>query len=76
MTTSQTAADRSLVGNGYVCRPARRGILATAWLTLLCWQSRAAERAHLAAMEPHMRRDMGLTDAEVAREVRKPFWLP
>jgi uncharacterized protein YjiS (DUF1127 family) len=76
MTTSRITANHSLAGNGYVCRPVRRGLLTAVWHTLLCWQSRAGERAHLAAMEPHMRRDIGLSDAIVAEEVRKPFWQP
>ena len=41
---------------------------------LLTWQQRARERHNLAAMSHHMRRDMGLSDADVFRELEKPFW--
>jgi len=40
----------------------------------LAWQSRAAERAQLAAMDDRMLRDVGLSRADVMRESTKPFW--
>lgn len=43
---------------------------------LLTWRSRARERHHLAALSHHMRRDLGLSDADVFRESQKPFWQP
>lgn len=43
---------------------------------LLAWQQRARERHHLAALNDHMRRDLGLDDADIFRECRKPFWRP
>jgi len=45
------------------------------WQTVLVWQRRTHERAHLAQLDPHLRRDMGLSEADVADEVRKPFWV-
>ncbi|RDD61483.1 DUF1127 domain-containing protein [Ferruginivarius sediminum] len=44
------------------------------WHVVLTWQQRAAERAHLAAMDERMRRDMGLSWEDVRREADKPFW--
>lgn len=41
---------------------------------LMRWQHRAAHRAHLADLEPHLLRDIGLTPAERDKEARKPFW--
>lgn len=41
---------------------------------VLTWQGRARERAHLAQLDPHLRRDAGLSDAQIAEEIRKPFW--
>lgn len=41
---------------------------------LLTWQGRAAQRAQLAATEDHLLEDMGLSRADVEREVAKPFW--
>jgi uncharacterized protein YjiS (DUF1127 family) len=43
---------------------------------LLLWQERATQRHHLMTTEDHRLRDMGLTRAAVAREIRKPFWRP
>ena len=42
---------------------------------LMRWQYRAADRAHLADLEPHLLKDIGLTPAERDREARKPFWI-
>ncbi|WP_224814095.1 DUF1127 domain-containing protein [Hasllibacter sp. MH4015] len=32
------------------------------------------QRQHLDRLPPHMRRDIGLSDAEVHREVGRPIW--
>jgi uncharacterized protein YjiS (DUF1127 family) len=37
---------------------------------------RARQRRHLAGLDDHMLRDIGLTRADVAAETRKPFWRP
>ena len=50
------------------------GAFARAFATLMRWQARHRERAHLAQLDDHLLRDMGLTRAEVARQVAKPFW--
>ncbi|MEE8536358.1 MAG: DUF1127 domain-containing protein, partial [Kiloniellales bacterium] len=42
--------------------------------TLVLWQKRATERHVLAALDTRLLTDMGLTPADVAREVAKPFW--
>ena len=42
--------------------------------TLVVWQERASQRAHLAALEDHFLKDMGLTHAGAAAEAAKPFW--
>ncbi len=49
----------------------RRDIVAL----LMRWQHRAADRAHLAALEPHRLADVGLTQTQRDREARKPFWV-
>ena len=41
---------------------------------LLIWQERAAERAHLASLDDHLLKDVGLTRAQADVEARKPFW--
>jgi uncharacterized protein YjiS (DUF1127 family) len=43
---------------------------------LLLWQERATQRHRLSMAEEHMLRDVGLTRAAVAGEIRKPFWRP
>ncbi len=42
--------------------------------TLLLWQERAAEWAHLASLDQRLLRDMGLSRADVEREASIPFW--
>ncbi len=41
---------------------------------LLLWRRRATERHALAQLDDRMLRDLGLSRAEVAGELRKPFW--
>ncbi len=41
---------------------------------LLTWQARAAERAHLASLDDHRLKDIGITRAQADCEARKPFW--
>jgi uncharacterized protein YjiS (DUF1127 family) len=43
---------------------------------LLAWQQRSSERAHLAGLDARLRRDLGLSESDVAAELRKPFWRP
>jgi uncharacterized protein YjiS (DUF1127 family) len=46
------------------------------WLieTVALWQERRRQRLDLAALDPHMARDLGLTQTEIASEAAKPFW--
>jgi uncharacterized protein YjiS (DUF1127 family) len=41
---------------------------------LLTWQERASQRHHLGMIDAHGLRDVGLTRADLAPELRKPFW--
>jgi|JI10StandDraft_1071094.scaffolds.fasta_scaffold285426_3 uncharacterized protein YjiS (DUF1127 family) len=41
---------------------------------VLTWQQRARERRHLASMDEHGLKDIGLTRVDVLREADKPFW--
>ena len=41
---------------------------------ILEWQERSEQRAHLAGMDERMRKDIGVTYADVLREADKPFW--
>ena len=42
--------------------------------TLLTWQERDRQRHALAQLDARMLKDIGLSRAEVALELRKPFW--
>jgi uncharacterized protein YjiS (DUF1127 family) len=42
--------------------------------TLAVWAARKSARRELAEMTDYMLRDVGLTRADVWREVSKPFW--
>ena len=47
---------------------------ARALRTLLIWQERDRQRHALAQLDARMLKDIGLSRAEVALELRKPFW--
>ncbi len=47
---------------------------ARALRTLLIWQERDRQRHALAQLDARMLKDVGLSRAEVALELRKPFW--
>jgi uncharacterized protein YjiS (DUF1127 family) len=38
------------------------------------WRRRARQRQELAGLDHRMRRDIGVSPSEVARECAKPFW--
>ncbi len=42
--------------------------------TLLSWQERDRQRHALLQLDARMLKDIGLSRAEVALELRKPFW--
>jgi len=56
-------------------RPSPRGS-PLVWLheALAGWMERSAQRHHLASLDDHALRDLGLTPGDVVREVDKPFW--
>jgi uncharacterized protein YjiS (DUF1127 family) len=54
-------------------RFARRALSAS-FRQLLLWQERASQRQRLGMAEDHVLADLGLSRAEVAGEIRKPFW--
>jgi uncharacterized protein YjiS (DUF1127 family) len=51
-----------------------RQLGAAAFGTLVEWQDRAEQRHALATMDDRMRKDIGLSLADIARETGKPFW--
>lgn len=48
--------------------------LARLFEPVLIWQERDTQRRALAEMDARMRRDLGLSRADVEGEARKPFW--
>ena len=42
--------------------------------TVIAWQERADQRRQLRALSEYMLKDIGLSRADVEREVSKPFW--
>ena len=40
----------------------------------LAWQERLRQRRHLDGLDDRLLKDIGLSRADVAREVDKPFW--
>lgn len=42
--------------------------------TLECWHQRNRQRTALSELDDRLLKDVGLTGADVAREVRKSFW--
>jgi len=54
--------------------PRRRSAVAHALATLRRWRRRAEERAHLARLDDHALRDIGVTRAEALVLIDKPFW--
>jgi uncharacterized protein YjiS (DUF1127 family) len=47
---------------------------AAAFACLLDWQERAQERHHLARLDDHMLRDIGVSRTDIMHEASKPFW--
>lgn len=41
---------------------------------ILYWMERSKQRKELAGLEDHMLEDIGLSRADVRREISKPFW--
>ena len=55
--------------------PPALGRFATALVEqLYAWQDRVQQRTHLAALEDHLLKDMGISRADAYRESAKPFW--
>ncbi|PKP61641.1 MAG: hypothetical protein CVT86_08635 [Alphaproteobacteria bacterium HGW-Alphaproteobacteria-8] len=44
------------------------------WRRVMVWRALARERRALAALDPHLLRDMGLDAGSAAQEADRPFW--
>ena len=68
------------VTRGTVHRRVRRNevrivdLVVLAWRVVMHWSDRARQRQALAELDERLLEDAGITRAQVAREIRKPFW--
>jgi uncharacterized protein YjiS (DUF1127 family) len=71
----QPVAAGAVVAGGIpaLIRFARRASMASLELLIL-WQDRASQRQHLSMIDGDVLRDVGLRRADLAPEIRKPFW--
>jgi uncharacterized protein YjiS (DUF1127 family) len=76
LTTSRPLALAPTTTAGVLPSGRARSLLSAILDRLLLWQERASQRHQLMTMEDHRLRDMGLTRADLEREMRKPFWRP
>jgi uncharacterized protein YjiS (DUF1127 family) len=53
---------------------APRLVLGRAVSLLAFWYERHLQRRDLAALDEHLRRDLGLTPDDVRRQCARPFW--
>ena len=51
------------------------GVFFKVFSVLGFWYDRHCERVQLGELPRHMLRDIGLTDAQAAKEASKPFWM-
>jgi uncharacterized protein YjiS (DUF1127 family) len=54
---------------------ALKRLTADVFATVLEWQERARQRRHLLELDDRMLEDIGVTWADVDREIAKPFWV-
>jgi uncharacterized protein YjiS (DUF1127 family) len=54
---------------------ALKRLTADIFATVLEWQERARQRRHLLELDDRMLQDIGVTRADVDREIAKPFWV-
>jgi uncharacterized protein YjiS (DUF1127 family) len=76
-TISQRTAGNVLVRIGLVVLSVVELAGALTWraaMGVVIWQERARERRRLASLDDHMLRDIGLSQADIHVEIRKPFW--
>ncbi len=68
--------DGSVTENFYYSRkPVRQGAgLRGRFGPWLLWYRRWQQRQHLAGLDAHLLRDIGVTHPEALREAGKPFW--
>ena len=56
------------------CEPVAGNILEKTLGTVKMWKARSRQRKQLALLDNRLLEDIGLTKADVKREIAKPFW--
>jgi uncharacterized protein YjiS (DUF1127 family) len=56
-------------------RPASGGVTRMVSRVVQTWFARRSARARLAALDPHLLRDIGLSEDQARREAVKHFWI-
>lgn len=54
--------------------PARRRVRIGLFSRLRAWRAMRHQRLALSRLDAHRLNDLGLTEADVARELTRPFW--
>ncbi|SEN45416.1 Uncharacterized conserved protein YjiS, DUF1127 family [Gemmobacter aquatilis] len=73
MARSQLTAPSLILSNVQPLPPVSRIVIALAQ-TVLTWDLRRHGRRALRNLDPHLLRDIGLTEQAAAVEAEKPFW--
>jgi uncharacterized protein YjiS (DUF1127 family) len=78
MTCARAASPIQASAYGSVCPSAGSGLERSGWERMLSvvleWQERMRQRHALESLDDRLLRDIGLTRAEVDRELQKSFW--
>lgn len=74
MTTLTHDRFAAVAGASRQAAPAKPGVFATLGTTLRTWRRRIEERDMLASFGVRDMGDIGISRADVLREINKPFW--
>jgi uncharacterized protein YjiS (DUF1127 family) len=81
MSTAHAGVSPKAVNAGPVAGGGVLALFRSAWRALMAslellvlWQERASQRRHLSMIDGPGLRDVGLSRADFAPEIRKPFW--
>ncbi|WP_462379021.1 DUF1127 domain-containing protein [Pseudomonas sp. Marseille-QA0892] len=66
----QRVSEIAQYNDSFIASPSAQGILST----LAVWQRRIVSRHQLARLDARLLADAGISEADRAAELRKPFW--
>lgn len=78
---AHTIDTRITAAGGAATKPLRafgkvRRIVRKCFQIIVIWQDRAEQRHALSELSERMLKDIGISQADAYKELRKPFWLP